>query len=640
MALDETQVSQAVAAYIEKRKSHRQKVDRYGMNHITKEPNDAPRYPEYWEGYNICADMYDAIRPHVDPNYYPVKLFEKRAPNETKDQAEFMRANYRPVTIPVFEDFKATITRAFADQNWNITYKGETDDRFGDDTFEEYVNHGIKNFGSLELFMKSMLPTLKIADPNGIIAIYPEDVPTTEIDGEEVFSNDLVEPQPYYYSCKRIVGKTDDYFMVVSQYTSLVKEGKKVTNDGEVLLLFDDENIWKIEQTGKKSDFVFGEPQVMYNHGEGQIPCKVLMGTPVLYNNNVLYQSVYITAIPLLDQVLLDNSYLGLIKARSTFPFIVAVGDICEFEQDGNKCNDGQIYNPSTGNYSTCPSCNGAGMKSRFSASGTMLIRPKTSLSDGDTGLSGEYLKFVSPPLDTNKFLREEIDTNLLKSRGILHINNSDQAVQGNEAQTATGSMNKMRSLYAFIKPQSDQMFYIFEWMNNTIGYQRYGEYYGGVNVVYPTTFDIVTPSDYLSMIKGLTDAGAPPSIIYATVINYLRSINYTDKETDAIYNLIGIADDLLTMPSADIALRVANGTIEAWRDVLHHSAPQLIQELMREFAPTEEYNEFLDLPINEQVDALIEKAQSRTIQQDDAFTRLENQIINFNANNRGAGTA
>lgn len=631
MALTIEQIEEIVERYRMLHKQHSNNLDAKKYNYYTKEPVSGDVYPEYWQGYNVCADMYDSIKPHVDPSYYPSKLFARRAPNETEQQAQYIKANYRPITTPVFEDFKSTLSRPFADQNWGIEYKQETDNRFGNDSFEEYVNNEIKNFGSLEMFAKAMLPFFKITDPNGIICIYPEDIPTLQTeDGEEVIADQLVKPQPYYYSCKRIVGKGEDYYMVVSQYKSLVKKGNKKEMSGQVLLLFDDTNIYRIEQTGKKDDFIFSQPEVMFEHQSDEIPCKQVMGTPVIYNDSIIYQSPFITSIPLLDQVLLDNSYLGLIKARSTFPFMVAIGDICEFENaEGNKCTDGQIFNNITGKYSTCPSCNGAGLKSRFSASGTMLIRPKTSISEGDTGLSGKYLEFISPSLETNKFLRDEIDTNTLKARAILHLNNSDQALQGNEAITATGSHNKMRSLYAFLKPVSDQMFYMFEWMNNIIGVQRYGEYYGGVSVVYPTVFDIIAPDDYLSMIASLVDAGAPPSIVYATVINYLRTLNYTDSQTDAIYKLIGISDDLLTMSSADIALRVANGSVEKWRDVLHHSAPQLILELIREFEPTGEIESFLDLPIQEQQQALIAKAQSRVVEVD-PFEQARQTILNI----------
>ena len=90
-------------------------------------------------------------------------------------------------------------TRAFTFSNnsygGSIRYTPELEPIFGDDTFQRYVNNEIQKFGSLEMFVKTMLPTLKLIDPNGIIAIEPEDVDTIENEeGEEVISNDLIKP--------------------------------------------------------------------------------------------------------------------------------------------------------------------------------------------------------------------------------------------------------------------------------------------------------------------------------------------------------------------------------------------------------------------------------------------------------------
>jgi hypothetical protein len=258
-----------------------------------------------------------------------------------------------------------------------------------------------------------------------------------------------------------------------------------------------------------------------------------------------------------------------------------------------------------------------------------LLIRPKTSISEGDAGLSGDYLKFVSPPLETLEFLRTEIDSNIQKSRSVLHLPTSDEAGTVGEAKTATGSLNKMRATYAFLKPISDQIFTIWEFTLNTIGVMRYGEAYGGVNVVYPTTFDINTPADYLSIVAEGVSSGVPPAVTYANVYNYIKSINYTDAESTAIYRLIMAADELLLMNNVDVLARVANGTVEKWQDVLHNSAPQLIMELMRLHVPTDEAPTFLDLSLQEQVQALKEMAVSKVREQLDPIQIAAQQLTN-----------
>jgi hypothetical protein len=161
------------------------------------------------------------------------------------------------------------------------------------------------------------------------------------------------------------------------------------------------------------------------------------------------------------------------------------------------------------------------------------------------------------------------------------------------------------------------------------MGKMRYGENFGGVNLVYPTSFDISTPSDYLAVISEGVKAGVPPSITFSNVYNYIRAIHYTDEETSAIYDLIINADELLLMSSADIVARVANGTVEKWQDVLHHSAPQLVMELIREFIPTGDVQKFTDLPMNEQVIALRNLAAAKIAETLDPIQQAQQDLLN-----------
>ena len=629
MALSSEDINKIVNRFAAKRKGWEQMTQSTPLNPITKQ-RASSQYPEYWSGYNYAAKMYDSILPHSRSDVYPEHLLSVRAPNQTDAQAMYIKANYKATTLSVFEDFRSTISRAFADQNWSIRYSPELDERFGEETFQRYVNNEIEKFGSLEMFVKNMLPTLKLVDANGIIAIIPDDIETLE-EEETIISNELLRPMPRYYNCKNIVGqKFGEYYLVISDDHSDVKAGSKMEHTGLVLELFDQNAIYKIEQIGKKSDMTFGEPILYFQHNLGYVPCIKLMGSPQLINDEIAFQSPFITAVPLLDQVVLDESYLQMSKATSAFPFMVALGEICEFiDREGNKCNDGQIFDAVNGGYRTCGSCSGSGVKSRFSPTGMLLIKPRTSLSEGDSGLSGEYLKFVSPPMDTLTFLRLEIEQQMAKSRRILHLPSSDESGTIGEASTATGSLNKLRSLYAFIKPISDQLFTIYEFSLVTIGKMRYGDLFGGVNLVYPTSFDISTPSDYLAVISEGVKAGVPPSITFSNVYNYIRAIHYTDEETSAVYDLIINADELLLMSNADILARLTSGSVEKWQDVLHNSGPQLIMELIRDFIPTEGSERFLDLPMSEQIAQLRAKAAEKIAVTLDPIQQAQQTLLN-----------
>jgi hypothetical protein len=597
------------------------------------------KYPEYWEGYEFAVKMYEAILPHVRPDAYPHHLFSVRAPNQTVEQEQYIKANYKPTTLNVFEDFRSTISRCFADPNWSLTVNAEKDERFQNETFSRYINSGILKFGSIEMFVKNMLPSLMLMDANGIIAIKPLtlDYQTdddgeliTDDNGQPILSNNLVEPIPVYYSSKDIVGQRfGEYYLVKTEIKSIVSEGGKNKREGLVLEFYDNFGIYRIEQIGKKNELTFGEPYLFFEHGLDYVPCEKLGGSVLLEDNSIVFQSPFITAVPLLDLVLLDESYLQMSKAMCAFPFMVAIGDICTFtSKEGQICNEGEIWSDSLERNITCPSCNGAGVKSRFSPTGKLLIKPKTSLNDGDTGINGEYLKFVSPPMDTLKFLRDEITQHTSRSREVLHLSSADQAATVGEAKTATGSLNKLRALHAFLKPISDMLFSRWEFILTTTGKMRYGEYFGGFELIYPSQFEISSPSDYLAIIGEGISVGVPPSVTYANVYNYIKSINYTDSESTKVFELIMDADELLLMPESSIIALVANGTYEKWQVVVHNSAPQLIKQLMRSHVATEQFPTFLDLPMDEKIAALKQAAIETIGNVDDPITQAQMTLL------------
>jgi hypothetical protein len=82
-------------------------------------------------------------------------------------------------------------------------------------------------------------------------------------------------------------------------------------------------------------------------------------------------------------------------------------------------------------------------------------------------------------------------------------------------------------------------------------------------------------------------------------------------------------------MSSADIVARIANGTVERYQDVIHHSAPQLIMELIRNFIPTAEAERFIDLPMSEQVAALNRLASDRVAVKLDPIQQAQQDLLN-----------
>lgn len=596
MALDEQEIRKVLDNIIPELK----KVDNATRQKKVVEPVYYPSYP-------VVTDYMERISVHAEIGKFPSKLFSKRSPNQEEKEFEYVRDNYKQVTLPVFVDYISTITRPFHDANWNIDYM-EDGDKYKEMPLQEYLQKGIKNHGSLENFVKFIVSQRKAVDANGIIAIKPHSlfVKEGENEGEFIIDSDILnEPVPVYYSSKKIVAESaDKYTMVLLDEKTEVEYGGNKVMMGHKFEFYDDENIWIIEQTGKFIEYTF-KMAVYFNHEWKKVPVIKLMGVPQVSEEGVIWQSPFLYVTDILDLVTLNHSNLQMSINTCVYPYRVMIGDVCEWKDtDGNVCCDGSITDK-LNKVNSCPSCKGTGLKSRISPLGTMLLKPKTRLEDGDSTFTQKPLEYISPQVTTLEFLEDKIAKDEEKARKILHLQTSNSVVKGSENLTATGMTLDLKAMYAFVKTVSDQTFYIWEFIVDAIGHMRYGSDYRKPKFTYPTTFDFVTESDIIAQLKAAVDGGLPPFVIYSIIYRYLQTLYFNDQKTASIFNLIVRTDRLLTLSNEAIALKIARGTAHDWEDILHSSAINFVNDLI------DENPKFLEQDISVQKQQLIDKAKS-----------------------------
>jgi hypothetical protein len=585
---------------------------KYGQqsNGVVYGRDDMPELPEYWDGYRVAVDQYERIRVHAEHGVFPERLLKLRSPNEEEREQQYRRNNYKQTTLPVFKDFDSTVQRIFHDSNWNISYKQE-DDAFvrNNITYRDYVEKQIHTYGSIENFVKFILTTQKLKDANGVIAVKPRKIPTILRGDEEVVdSTKLVEPIPVYYNIVQVLGyEEEDHCIVELSEKSMVFDGNTEKKTGKVFEFYDNENIWRITQTGRRIDYTFTY-ELYFNHNSGEMPVHKLMGVPTVYDGKIMWQSPFLYAVDNLDLVVLDESNLLLSKSSCVYPYKIMLGVICEFEDNSQqKCLDGMIWSNEMGKHYSCPSCNGSGLKSRMSPLGMMLLKPKTRDDEGDVTMNQDPLKYVSPDLSSLKFLREEAREHEMRARQILHLKASDSKATFNvDNPTATGSNNDLKALYAFLKPISDQCFNIYEWVLNMVGKQRYGDKFESPVLQYPQTFDFKTTEDYLEEINGAIKVGMPVFVVHTLIHKFLQSVYFSEEQVSRTFNLITAADRLLSFSTEEIALMIGRGTAARWEEILHNSAVQLIDELLLE------NEDFFNQDLTVQIEQLVTKAKEK----------------------------
>lgn len=560
--------------------------------------------------YDLCHDaceMAEHISYHAIKGVFPAKLFKHRSPNETEKEAEYIKNNYKQYTLPVYLDYLNTISRPFADGNWAIDYKEDVESfKIAGVTMQDYIDKDFPKYGSLENFIKGVLPSIKSIDANGFISVRPEEIEYIQDDQEQyvIDSSKLHEPTIYYFESKNVVDYEDgEWYLFLSSEKSVVKSYGKNVEDGSVYELYTPDAIYFIKQYGLKTDNLF-EYEEFFRHNLGSCQVEQLKGIPTLKGDDILWQSPFLYATDLLDLVATNGNFLQALVNSCVFPVKVMFGSQCEFkDSDGFACEGGNIIN--NGHLKACPSCNGIGLKSRISPLGTLLLNPSTKFAIGEEKSTQDPLKYISPEVHTLEFLDKKINNDTESARKILHLQTSNSNVKGSQDQTATGMAIDVKSMYAFIKPISDQMFQLYEFCLNAIGEQRYGEKFNAPELTYPKTFDFKSSEDYLMDVGNAIKNNLPPSFTQLLLMQYINSYYGDNQKSTGVFKLVMAADRLFGLSQDEINMKLARGTVEKWEDILHTSILNFINDSIIEDA------KFSDKPIDAQVVLVQDKAKA-----------------------------
>ncbi len=582
----------------------------------TKKGYDA--LPKYNPNYTDAIKQADRIKVHANPDHFPSLLFTKRSPNQTDEQFDYVKENYQCTTNPVWIDYQSVIGRAFIDTNWNIVWPEESTEV---DDFKEYTSSEVPIYGSVENFVKGVLPSIKGQDANGVIAVRPYRFKLIETEqGMVIDDQEHFEPTIYYHPSKNVLICEDNFTLCIDDEMTMVKVGNSMKKEGRVFYLYTNEDIFKVIQVGKKTDNKY-EVAWQYNHNEGVVPATKLKGVPCITTHGSIYWvSRFYYSVPLLDLALTNRNILQVSINNSVFPFRVMMAAECDFSDSHSSCVKGKLQLNETGEISgTCSHCNGSGQAIPVSPLGAYLWQQPTAIDDKGS-FPSKPVEYISPDNAPLIFVREQVEIDTDKAKSILHLQTSNSNVKGSENMTATGMAIDQKAQWAFIRAESGQLFDLWQWILERMCWQRYDNYNAVPKVIPPQTFDFRTEADIWNEIKTAREAGAPPFVIHQLFFQLLSNIYATDPKTQKVYETVINADKLFSLSGQDVAMRKAANTIENWELGLHHSALQMVNELMRED------DKYLDKEVSERVEALIEKAKSTIFT---PSTNIINDILN-----------
>lgn len=546
-----------------------------------KIPAYYPTYPKVWSNYQ-------QLKVHTTKfikGQYPADLFAQRSPNETEQERKWRQGNFKQITLPVYQDYTNLTTKPLQENNFSIEYG--TDEQAVE--FKHYVENEIYKYGSVQHFMKSVVPTIKGQDANGVIAIRPNKSPIEfDDDGnqKQIDDQELFEPQIFYHKGIHVLAfEQDEWYLIRLPKKSQLQGENKANASGLIFEFYDDQMIWRVEQYGKPAEYTFNLIP-FFVHDLGFVPIIRLQGLPEIIENEILFVSPFSSVADLLDDALLDSSNLKASKANSAYPVKVMEGDLCEFQKPeyGATCDAGTLRYVKDGEAVSekCPSCLGSGLIARTSPTGTTLLRPK---ADTDQRGSESPVKFISPEAQILQFLRGEIVQTLNDSRQMMHLRVSNTNVQPADKETAIAQRLDQKAQFSFIKPISDQIFQIYQFILDTTGLMRYGDSFVSPTINPPINFDFLTEGELIQTIELAKSAGLAPVIVNTLVSRFINQLFFNERQTATAIQLITETDRLISKTNEEIQLGLSGSrpTVQAYEAILHDSGTAFINQLLRE---------------------------------------------------------
>lgn len=560
---------------------------------------------EPYDGYSDIIEKYKRILVHSEGGHFPDSLFEKRAPNETDEEFEYRKNNFKQITLPVFLDYLNTRGRAWHNSNWSIIYQ-EDDKLFGENTLQEYLEDGLYLHGSLVNFCQTTMAKVKAQDPNGVIVVKPYKYDFKEIEGEvKIDDKKLLEPTCYYYSCENVLAYEDEHHaLVILDEKSIVTKDNKQVKAGFILEYHTPLSYYEVKQVGNYKDFKFEITEVL-NHNFGQMLVRRLEGVPNVKYNKMFFESPFGFSIDHLDLALLKASNLFIAESKSAYPVRIMLGNECDFFDGENKCLGGSIFSSGENGIAKmkeCPSCKGTGLKNRISPNGELLFNGK-DLADQNVS-SGEIMRYVSPDSDILKYLREGIEIDINNGRKILHLSTTSDIANTN-SETATFNNLENKALLSFVSQIANQEFDLFSFCVDAIGWLRYGTKYKRPTIVRPNSFDFTTESDYLNLLKVARESNVPSCLLRIILNKYISNLYFSTTESAKEYMLLVSVDRLFEYNNEEVKTKLAQGVITEIEAIIHDSGSYLIEQLVKE------NKSFLDMPFETQKQMIIEKASA-----------------------------
>lgn len=547
---------------------------------VTKERERIPPLNPIYRQSVIYRDM---IKVHSDIDNKPVDLMRRRAPFEDDRQYEYRVRNFENVTMPPFMKALSKLNRIFNPSNFSVQW---TSDQQAE---KKYFEEEIPIFGNFLSYFEEIVLTKKILDPNALAVVKPYYIPTKEDQDEKgnpilVFDDsEPIKSTCCVIDCEKVIDYKEGVFaLIMLEEKSLVRVGEKDKREGLIFEIYDQENIYRIEQYGEKTKWLFTEPRIYYPHNLGYMPAWKLKGIPIQKDLDVLFQSYFIYAIPNLNIALYAHSNLDISLVTHMFPQKVEYVDRCP--EAG--CDNGTYrWENEQGQTQSraCSACNGSG---KMTKTGPMMTKqltiPDRMQGDDDiNAVEAPGVWYVAPNPDVPEFVWKKYLQDVVDAFMFLNMDVSNSDVKGSE--TALGKQIDREELFAMLMRISNEIFALYDKAQKAAGQMRFGTEFKNPVISAPTSFSIRSEQDLLEELTEAKKAGVPDVALAEIVKEYIGKRYSSRANIHKIINLAFSIDRLIVKIQVETSAMQAAGTASKLEVILHDSFFTFIDQISLE---------------------------------------------------------
>lgn len=510
----------------------------------------------------------------------PLYLLERARPREDSEVKAYRIENYEPTTKAGADKAIDIVSKVCNPILSSIRWADHTPES---SELEEYTTEYYPIYNSLLNFNKEVVIKKMLADPNGIIAVKPSDLPGSD--------TEMIEPITVVYGSGALWYYDRDHYLICT------KEPDKNDRDQWHEFEYYDKFRYltfraRYEPSNKEIEII---ELISYSTEWREIPVWFLGGKSVpLDNGRVMYESYFASALPHWNLAIIHESDLLGAYINHLHPQKYELAEECKFaltyEGIPYPCRGGTIRYPGGKDGGsidqTCDHCGGTGLTAVKSPYGAYQFT-RSKLEEGQpSGLLP--VGYITIQVDATKMLEERCEK--LVAKGMWAINmDIEEKIGENQSGVAKAIDRSAQNdtlftigTRVFDVHLTNEFFFINKYMFGVKAKATRKEDDKNLpEISKPTKFDTLTTAELINNFNVAKTSGMDRNVLRVKSIEIINSDMGSTPTLKNYLTAIIELDPLFGYESEEIELGVSKGVIRKVDWAVHSNIKPFIDRAM-----------------------------------------------------------